>query len=198
MPNYYLYFCHVWCLPKYCSAICPSPTGPDTRWLTFTTSVAICWVHTQLIQVLIWNNMLIKIEVDNINENYLVKLVLQDEIAAGKQITANVLIMTQTTSLRYWTGVWAVVHVEIVRNGIDILSCVLHSFMYNFESIYIGYWKIYVKRNLTSKQIIKTVIIKTILRRNIFHCLKLFSDWVPFMIIIVYLYIWTPACPLYY
>ncbi len=43
------------------------------------------------------------------------------------------------TSLRYWTGVWAVVHVEIVRNPIDILSCVLHPFLYNFKSIYIGY-----------------------------------------------------------
>ncbi len=40
--------------------------------------------------------------------------------------------------LRYWTGVWAVVHVGIVRNAIDILCCVLHPFLYNFKSIYIG------------------------------------------------------------
>ncbi len=34
--------------------------------------------------------------------------------------------------LRFWTGVWAVVHVEIVRNAIDILSCMLHPFLYKF------------------------------------------------------------------
>ncbi len=39
----------------------------------------------------------------------------------------------------YWTGVWAVVHVEIVKNAIDILSCVLHPFLYHLKSIYIAY-----------------------------------------------------------
>ncbi len=39
--------------------------------------------------------------------------------------------------LRDWTGILAVVHVETVRNVIDILSCVLHHFPYNFKSIYI-------------------------------------------------------------
>ncbi len=100
--------------------------------------------------------------------------------------------------LRYWTGVWSVVHVELVWNAIHILSCVLPPFLYNVKSSYIGYWKIYVKMYLRSKQIIQSVVFKTILSRNIFHCMKLFLDWVPFQIVIVYLYIWTPACPLYY